>query len=67
MAKWTDEALDLAYELNQIREIYGPDCANECERMIRASESTDWKTIITATVTRWQHRRVSMLSSSWAS
>lgn len=65
MAKWTDEALDLAYELNQIREIYGVDCASECERSIRASESTDWKSVITAVVTRWQHRHVSMLSTPW--
>lgn len=65
MTKWTEEALDLAYELNQIREIYGPDCARECERAIRKSQSTDWKTIITAVVNNWQHRHVSMFVSPW--
>jgi len=65
MTKWTNEALDLAYELNQIREIFGPQCANECEVAIRQSESNDWKAIVTAVVGRWQHRRVAMVNPAW--
>jgi len=66
MTRWINDALDLAYELNQIREVFGSECVNECERMLRQSQSDDWRETITAVAAKWQHHRYPTSLLSWA-
>lgn len=51
------EAIEIAVELDQIRQVYGPDCATHVERALRSCRTDDWKSVVTAAVRHWTLRQ----------
>lgn len=51
------EAIEIAVELDQIRQVYGSDCATFVERALRSCATDDWKSIVSAAVFEWSARQ----------
>jgi len=50
------EAIEIAVELDQIRQVYGSDCAVFVERALRSCGTDDWKPVVLAAVSTWSAR-----------
>jgi hypothetical protein len=47
------EAIQIAVELDQLRQIYGEDCVSFVSRALRHSTTSDWQETITGAVTAY--------------